>query len=131
MSERFRYEKLDIWNGGMAISESIYDLTKGFPNSETFGLASQMRKAAVSIPANIAEGSGRETQGAFAQFVRVSRGSLYELRTLVTIAHRVGYVSEDDAVSLSARLTVLSKQIESFLKTLRGPEVREEVQPYN
>jgi four helix bundle protein len=82
------FKKLEIWQIGMDLMEEVYRLTATFPQSEIFGLTSQMRRASTSIPSNIAEGYGRASDKSMTYFVRVSRGSLAELDTLVDASIR-------------------------------------------
>jgi len=84
------------WQKAMNLAESVYRVTKTLPQRETYGLASQMRRAAVSIPSNIAEGEGRGTPGQFLHMLAVSYGSLRELETQVILAGRLRRVSDDD-----------------------------------
>ncbi len=130
MNELFRYEKLEIWQIGMSVVESVYRVTASFPPGEIYGLTSQMRRAAVSIPANIAEGYGRTTRGAFAASVRVARGSLYELRTLVEVAGRINILEDGEASSIHSTMIVLSKKLDAFLKSLDNVVVKEEEAAY-
>ena len=94
------YEDLDAWQLAVALAEAVYRETKGFPREETFGLQSQMRRAAVSVPSNIAEGWGRRTRKDYVRFLRIARGSLFELRTQVEIARRVGFLAKGTAQRL-------------------------------
>ncbi|MDX2016143.1 MAG: four helix bundle protein [Planctomycetota bacterium] len=84
------YRDLDAWKVGMDIARGAYTLTRSFPKDELFGLTSQLRRAAVSIPANIAEGHGRESTQDFMRFLRIAQGSLKELETLLTISADTG-----------------------------------------
>lgn len=102
----------------MTLAVRIYGLTESFPPSERFGLTSQMRRAAISVPSNIAEGYGRGSSADFARFVRHSLGSMFELRTQVELARRLTLVDGKSAEDLTADLTRLSKQIDSFLRHL-------------
>ena len=90
----YDFEKLKIWQLGMELVERIYAVTKDFPKEEQFGLVSQMRRAAVSVPLNIAEGKGRYHTRAFIQFLYQARGSLYELITLVKTCLRLRQMDE-------------------------------------
>jgi four helix bundle protein len=88
------YQKLDAWKESMLLVKEIYLTTKKFPKEELFGLASQAKRAAVSIPANIAEGMGRQYKKDTIQFLHVARGSVYELETLLNIAVMVEIVAQ-------------------------------------
>jgi four helix bundle protein len=90
------YKTLDAWKFSMQLVKEIYTLTKKFPKEELFGLASQTKRAAVSIPSNIAEGLGRQYKKDTLQFLHISRGSLYELETILNIAVMVEIISEMD-----------------------------------
>jgi four helix bundle protein len=83
------FKELLVWQKAMALSVSCYELTKEFPNDETYGMVAQIRRASASVPANIAEGHGREHTRSFVQFPRVAQGSLKELETHVMLAEQV------------------------------------------
>ena len=87
------YRDLVAWRKGVELATQSYEVTRTFPREELFGLTSQIRRAAAAGPANIAEGQGRETTGAFVQFLRVAKGSLKELETHVIVSKRVGLMS--------------------------------------
>src|SRR4051812_13700239 len=89
----FTFEKLKVWHKGVDFADSVYTATKAFPDDERFGLTSQMRRAAVSISSNIAEGSSRHSDGDFARFVEIAAGSLYEVVTQALIAKRQNMLS--------------------------------------
>ena len=126
----FRYEKLEIWQRSMTLWEELHTLTESFPKSETFSLTSQIRRAACSVPSNIAEGYGKGTNVSFAAMVRHSRGSIYELRTLIEGARRIGYVPDESAQGIQQELEELSRMIDAFLKSLETLEVKESVVAY-
>ncbi len=88
------HERLEAWKSAMELVEEIYRVTAVFPAHEQYGLVSQMRRAAVSIPSNVAEGAGREGNREFSRFLSIARGSLSELDTQHQIAIRLGYVKE-------------------------------------
>lgn len=92
------HHRLQAWQQSMQLVELVYRLTAGFPDVERFGLTSQMRRAAVSVPSNIAEGAGRGSRADFLRFLRIARGSLSELETQCLLARRLGYASEPDHV---------------------------------
>jgi four helix bundle protein len=114
-----RLEDLIIWKGAMDLCESVYGLTKHFPKYEQYGLTLQMRKAAVSVPSNIAEGFGRRSKKEFKQFLSFSLGSLSELRTQILIAHRIGYLKNNGIKGIDSEIDKLGKQISSFLRKVR------------
>src|SRR6187399_1275416 len=91
MADQIRdYRDLTVWKEAMVIAELVYSLTRSFPRDEMFRMTSQMRRAAVSIPCNIAEGFGRAQRRAFVQYLRIAQGSLKELETQVILCVRVG-----------------------------------------
>jgi four helix bundle protein len=90
----FKFEKLDVWQKAIDLADRVYSKTKSFPADERFGLTNQMRRAAVSISSNLAEGSARVSDADFARFVEIATGSLFEVSES-TVAKRQGYLSED------------------------------------
>ena len=94
------YKDLDVWMMAMSLAESCYLATRNFPREETYGMTSQIRRASTSIPANIAEGYGRDQTGSLIQFLRVSQGSTRELETHVILAGRVGLLRSDEVSGL-------------------------------
>jgi four helix bundle protein len=110
------YRELIAWQKAMALVKDVYEVTNGFPDDERFGLVSQMRRCAVSIPSNIAEGQARNTTGEFKQFIGVARGSVAELTTQLLIAEQLGYLNEpqqiiDLAEEVGRILTGLSQSL--------------------
>ncbi len=106
----------------MALAEQVYVLTRLFPADERFGLTSQSRRAAASIPANIAEGHGRATRAAYANFLRIGHGSLKELETHLILASRVGIVSPDVIEPLLADADVLGRMLQTLIGKLANPQ---------
>jgi len=102
------FKKLDVWNDAHALVLDIYRATGAFPRAEQFGLTSQIRRAAISIPANLAEGSGRDTQRDFARFTSIALGSADELEYLLILAHDLGYL---DDKTLSKRAQSIARQL--------------------
>ena len=90
------YRALIAWQRGMDLAASVHQCSRRFPREEMFGLTSQIRRAAVSVPSNIAEGQGRETPAEFKQFLRISRGSTQEVETQLLLARRFGYACESE-----------------------------------
>ncbi len=91
--ENRHFRDLQVWQQSMALARNVYALTEAFPKREVFGLTSQIRRAAVSIPSNIAEGRGRTTEKSFALFLSQARGSLYELETQMELAGELGFAA--------------------------------------
>ena len=116
------YRQLEVWKKSIDFTDHVYSATDTFPKSETYGLAGQMRRAAVSIASNIAEGSARHSKRDFARFLRQSRGSLAEMETQVTIAIRRAYLTAD----LANRLLAEGAQIGRMLSGLIDALTREE-----
>lgn len=115
-------ENLRIWKEGITLAKSIYEYTSSFPNQELYGLTSQMRRAAVSIPSNIAEGSQRGTDKDFAHFLVIARGSCAELKTQVILAKQLGFGHEKISDEILAAIQNIGSQIGAFHKQLRTNE---------
>jgi four helix bundle protein len=113
------YRELKVWQLGVDLTVEIYRLTESFPKSELYGLTSQLRRAAVSIPSNIAEGHARKTRREMQRYVNIAKGSLAELETQLIIARELGYAS-DDALSKLLQLTEQeSRMLSGLLKSFR------------
>lgn len=112
------YRDLIVWQEAMDIAEVVYAVTRTFPREEAFGLSSQMRRAAVSIPSNIAEGFGRAQRRSFIQFLRVAQRSLKELETQAMLASRVGYVAQSELADLLQRCERLGQRMVQFVRSL-------------
>lgn len=91
----FGFERLDVWHKAIEFADLVYSHTRGFPPEERFGLTSQMRRAAVSVSSNLAEGTSRNSQNDFARFVEIATGSLFEVVSVSTIGKRQGFLSEE------------------------------------
>ncbi len=115
------YKDLFVWQRSMDLVESIYRITALFPTDERFGLISQMRRAAVSIPANIAEGRRRGTRRDYHHFVVMAYGSGAELETHLEISRRLNFVSDEGIEQLSHLLTEVMKMLNSLSSKLREP----------
>ena len=94
------HKKLDVYKESMRLVKAIYEATASFPNSELYGLTNQIRRCAVSVPSNIAEGAARSGDREFLKFLYIARGSLSELETQLAIAKELGFLTRDDALSL-------------------------------
>jgi four helix bundle protein len=112
------YRDLIVWQEAMEIAEVIYSLTRAFPREEAFGLVSQMRRSAVSIPSNIAEGFGRAQRRSFVQFLRIAQGSLKELETQAQLAARVGMLHTESLADVLGRTERLGKRLVQFVRSL-------------
>jgi four helix bundle protein len=112
------YKDLQVWQKSMELAKHIYEMTLSFPSEEKFGLTSQMRRAAVSVPSNIAEGQARNTTGEFIQFISHAEGSLAELDTQLRLAQLLGLCPQVDTGGISARITELQKMLKSLRRSL-------------
>jgi len=118
MGQAFR--DLEVWQRGMDLTTAVYRLTEAFPRHEIYGLSSQMRRCAVSIPSNIAEGSARGTKPDFARFISIARGSAAELETQLILALRLGYVNEADHNDVEALCFRVSRMLGRLLESMRN-----------
>lgn len=112
------HQNLDAWQQAMRLVKMTYVATQAFPREELYGLTAQMRRAAVSIPSNLAEGAARSTKKEFAQFVSISKGSLSELETQMLIASELGYLSPQHEVF--AHLERVGQLLSGFHKSVAG-----------
>jgi len=109
------HEKLLVWQKGMIFVTEIYQATQGFPKEEIYGLTSQMRRSAISIPSNIAEGKGRYTVGEFRQFLIQARGSLLELETQIQIAGNLGYLKTKKMDELKIKAVEIGRMLNGLI----------------
>ncbi len=117
MAKAFR--DLVVWQKSMDLSIAIYQLTECFPKIEVYGLTSQMRRSAVSVASNIAEGAGRSSKKDFCHFVAMARGSSYELQTQILLAQRLGYLSEKDTEQVEALVIEIGKMLSGLTAFLQ------------
>jgi four helix bundle protein len=113
------FRDLLVWQRSMSLARDVYTLTGTFPRSEMFGLTNQMRRAAISIPSNIAEGHGRLTDKSFAAFLSQARGSLNELATQLDLSIHLGLAETGCGAQVSGEIEELARMINSLLTTLR------------
>jgi four helix bundle protein len=118
MSGAQSYRDLLIWQKGMDLCAACYLLTSKLPADERFGLMSQMRRAAVSVPSNIAEGFARETKGVFVNHLRIAQGSLKEIETQLLICQRVGFLQQNDVEPLVAQCEEIGRMLRSFIRSI-------------
>ncbi len=114
-----RFRELKAWQLGMDLTEKVYLLTDSFPRSEIYGLSSQIRRCAVSIPSNLAEGHGRTSAKEFLQFIAIAYGSICELETQILLSHRLKYLDQSNLETVSTLLTETSKTIRGLQKAIR------------
>jgi four helix bundle protein len=115
------FRELLIWQRSMDLATAVYRLTHNFPQQEMYGMISQMRRCAVSIPSNIAEGHGRLSIGEYRQFLGIARASNFELQTQLDIARRLGFGSEPEIDNAEALSHEVGKMIYSILEKTKGP----------
>ena len=113
------HKRLDVWRRSLDLVEEVYKLTALFPRSETYALTDQMRRAAISVPSNIAEGAARQTPKEFANFLHIAQGSLTELDTQIEIANRLGRVSDEALESCQTLLGDVDKMLFGLIRSLR------------
>jgi four helix bundle protein len=112
------YRDLRVWHLAMDLAIAVYQSTKVFPTDERFGLTSQLRRAAVSVPSNIAEGNARNSTADYLRFLRLSRGSLAEINTQLLIAKRLGYLDEQSSAPLLSKADDLMRQLTSMYSAI-------------
>jgi four helix bundle protein len=113
------YRDLKVWQRSMALAESVYRVTSVFPREEQFGLTAQARRAAVSIPANIAEGYGRESTASYVNFLRIAQGSLKELETHLILASRIAFATAASIDPLLEETDQIGRMLRSLIRSLR------------
>ncbi|MBI2804095.1 MAG: four helix bundle protein [Planctomycetes bacterium] len=111
------YKELIVWQKAIGMVTDIYQITATFPKEERYGLSSQIRRAAVSIPSNIAEGQGRLSNGEFRQFLGIAKGSLHELETQLIIARNLGYLDTTNPVF--ARVSEVARLLNGLLNSFK------------
>jgi len=117
------YRDLIVWQKGTLLAKEIYRLTKGFPRSERFGLISQIQRAAISVPSNIAEGQSRRHTGEFRQSLYQSLGSLAEVDTQLYLAQELGYIQTSDAAKAEALVVELRRMMHALVSRLPAHRV--------
>lgn len=114
------YKELEIWKASLSICTPIYKITKKFPDDEKFGLISQLRRAAVSVPSNIAEGSARHSDKDFVRFLEYSLGSCREIETQILVAQNLEYTNPDEVNIILKELYRIMVMINNFIKKLQS-----------
>ncbi|MEJ2069149.1 MAG: four helix bundle protein [Syntrophobacterales bacterium] len=112
------FRELVVWQKALDLVKEIYRVTQEFPKEEIFGLTSQLRRAAVSVPSNIAEGQGRLTEKEFRQFLGNARGSLAEVETQIIIANDLDFINDQDFKNLSAMITEVGRVLNGLISSV-------------
>ncbi len=119
MSPSQAYRDLRVWHESVKLVEQCYGLSRSFPREELYRLTAQVRAAATSIPANIAEGNGRESPGEYAHFLHIAQGSLKELETHLVVARRVGLAPADAVEAVEAQCVVVSNMLRGLIRSVK------------
>ena len=114
------HKNLKVWQYAIDIAVEIQEITRAYPREETFGMVSQMRRAATSISMNIAEGYARGTDKEILHFLYIASGSASELDTQLILSHRFGYIGEEDSSRRSEQVTVIRKMLSSLIASVKG-----------
>jgi four helix bundle protein len=113
------YKKLKVWEKSNLLTIKIYKITASFPKHELYGITSQLRRASVSVPTNIAEGCGRDSKAEFCHFLQIAAGSASEVEYLVELSYQLKYLKEDKYKELSLKIVEIKKMLRSFIKKLK------------
>jgi four helix bundle protein len=114
------FRQLKVWEKAHQLAVAVYKETKGFPKEELYGLTSQIRRASMSIPTNIAEGCGRNTDADFARFLQIAMGSASETEYQLLLAHDLEFLTNEQYQKLNADVTEVKRMLTSFIQTLRA-----------
>jgi four helix bundle protein len=115
LNDMHNYKELNVWKRSIKLAVKVYKLSQKFPSDERFGLTSQIRRCAVSVPSNIAEGAGRRTNGEFVNFLGISHGSICELETQLYIGFELEYFGADQLEEISLEVTEIQKMLYSLI----------------
>lgn len=118
MSEIKTYKDLIVWQKSIALVSDVYKLVRSFPDDEKYGLSSQIKRSSVSVPSNIAEGYGRSSRKNYIQFLRISRGSLFELETQILIGKKLNFINNSEEIDNT--ITEISKMLNSLISKLES-----------
>ena len=119
MTQVNSYRDLLVWQKAMSLVTEVYSISQSFPSSEIYGLTSQLRRCAVSIPSNIAEGYGRHSTADYKRFLHIAVGSLFELQTQMEIAHNLNYTSKDIFEAIFERTKELDRMLLSLINKIK------------
>ncbi len=117
------YKDLRVWQQGMQLAVQVYRATERFPKHELYGLTGQIRRAAISIPSNIAEGKGRRTDRDFSHFLFQARGSLLQLETQIQLPRELEYLSDESTTELSKSTAAVGRALTGLINSLRDTEL--------
>jgi four helix bundle protein len=112
------YKNLIVWQKSIALVTDIYKLTEKFPSTERYGIISQLTRAIISIPSNIAEGWGRELPSNYLQFLRIARGSLMEAETIILISKNLKYIEDNDYLEINKKVDEVGKILQGLIKSV-------------
>jgi four helix bundle protein len=115
----FSFEKLDVWNEAIAFAATVYRISRGYPPEERFGLTGQIRRAAVSVSANLAEGTAKSSRKDFARFIEIATGSLYEVVSESTIARDQGFQTDEDHQTIYRAADKLSRMLSGLRNSIQ------------
>ncbi len=116
------FRDLVVWQKSMNLVESVYVMTKTFPDDEKFNLVSQIRRCAVSVPSNIAEGQGRRSNGEFGHFLKIAYGSCTELETQIEISRRLDLISENDYNDMQTHISDVQKMLNKLISSIKSSD---------
>lgn len=112
------HRDLKVWQEGMALTTAVYRATGRFPDHERFGLVSQLRRAVVAFPSNIAEGWGRGSRSDYVRFLHIARGSLHEVDTQIRIAQSLGYLTDSECAPLHGQIETCGRLLTGLIRSL-------------
>lgn len=113
-----RYQDLAVWQEARLLVREIYVLTRLFPSDERFGLTSQIRRSAISVPSNIAEGYGRGSKNDYSRFLRIARGSLFEIETQLVLGHDLGYITDEARVGVQQQIDKVARPLWGLIRSV-------------
>lgn len=118
------HKKLNVWKAALDLTRMVYQVTNGFPKEDRFVLTDQIRRAALSIPSNIAEGAARQTKKEFVKFLHIAQGSLSELDTQLELARQLGHLSDEDWSKLDTHLEQIDKMLSGLIRYFRNTKTQ-------
>jgi len=114
------HRDLEVWREGIALVEGVYNLTKNFPDDEKFGLTSQLKRAAISVPSNIAEGAARNSDKEFLQFLYIAQGSIVEIETHLIIAEKLRFISAKQNIEAEQQRNKVARLLFGLIRSIRA-----------